>query len=340
MNKNEYNVTINQSKFHWEIDKGLFQFEGDDVVLFWIDTAFKTFLDSIEEVTGEDSARVVLETAGYRTGTIVSEFYRQRSDNPDDVLKQLPNIYKVAGWGATDVIDYSIQDKTALLHLHDDWEYKVNKQQGKTEPGSFLAGHWAGVFSGLFGTTMWYNIKKSQIAGAGLTEIELYESETTPNDNMREMMKSKERQAILRLEAMVEDRTRELNNLVKDLSSPMIPVLDHIVVVPLIGRFDESRSQELIEKTLQGIVFYKASVLIFDVTGMKEMDDYAVALLENVTQASMLVGCTPIIVGVSPDLSMQLTKKGVYLRNLQCFATLKHAVLYALSLEGLQVLPK
>ena len=156
----------------------------------------------------------------------------------------------------------------------------------------------------------------------------MFPSKITPTENIKELLLGKERADITRLEAIVEDRTRDLKKLVQDLSSPIIPVLENIVVVPLMGQFDENRSSELIEKTLQGVMQYRATIIIFDVTGMNELDGHVLSLLENVTQAVSLVGATPVIVGITPELSIHLVKRGVYLRDLKCFATLKHAVHY------------
>ncbi|CAM3909681.1 STAS domain-containing protein [Lederbergia lenta] len=337
MKPNEHVKTVDGVRFSWDMDRGLLQYEGADVVLFWIDTAFKTFIDTIEEITGTESARIVMEATGYRTGKIVSDFFARNTKNEEELLTLLPNIYKSAGWGSFTIIEFSNERKEAVIQLREDWELKINQLQNKKEPGSFLAGHWAGILSGLFQEKVWYRIVKHPFSGDDVTEIEFFPSNISPAENIRELLSSKEQYEITTLEAMVEDRTRDLKKLVSDLSSPIIPVLENIVVVPMMGRFDESRSTELIEKTLQGAIDYQANIIIFDVTGMNELDNYAISLLGNIIQAVSLVGATPIIVGISPDLSMQLISSGVYLRELKCFATLKHAVHYGLALEGMQI---
>ncbi|MEK3890183.1 STAS domain-containing protein [Bacillus sp. FSL K6-3431] len=340
MKPNEHVKTVDGVQFSWGMDSGSLKYEGDNVLLFWIDTAFKTFLDTIEEITGEESARVVMEAAGYRTGKIVSDFFAGKAENEEEIIALLPNIYKRAGWGTFTVLEFSVEKKEAIIELKDDWELKINRLQNKKEPGSFLAGHWAGILSVLFKEQIWYQITKHPFLGDDVTEIKFTLSNISSTENIKELLNSKEQHEITTLEAIVEDRTRELKKLVNDLSSPIIPVLENIVVVPMMGRFDESRSTELIEKTLQGAIDYQSNIIIFDVTGMNEMDNNFISLLENVTQAVALVGATPIIVGISPDLSMQLVSSGVYLQELKCFATLKHAVHYALALEGMQITAK
>lgn len=98
-NSSKYEINVNGSLFDWDLDNATFKFENDEVVVFWVNTAFKTLLDSIEEISGEKSAELVLETAGYRTGKIVSKFYLESNKEKEDIINHLPNMYLTAGWG-------------------------------------------------------------------------------------------------------------------------------------------------------------------------------------------------------------------------------------------------
>ncbi|WP_050181838.1 STAS domain-containing protein [Domibacillus robiginosus] len=333
-------IDINGTSLRWDRAEGLFQFEGADVVLFWTKTALKTFIDTIEEVTGAESARVVMETAGYRTGKIVSNFYKENW-SVEEALELLPNLYAAAGWGATAFKRLCLTERRAVLSIRNDWESKVVQAQGKESPGTFLGGHWAGVFSGLLGETVWYKINEyTSIDESSYKEIELFPSPKTPSENVREHIQTQEQQVITQLEAMVENRTIELRKLIRELSSPVIPVLDGILVTPVMGRFDQERSDDFTEKALQAIVEHKAGMLILDVTGIRAMDNLILSTLEKVTQSVQLIGAVPIVAGISPELGMEMASKGIYLNDLKCFATLKHAIHYAIALEGMQIVKK
>ena len=93
----------------------------------------------------------------------------------------------------------------------------------------------------------------------------------------------------------------------------------------------------MIEKTLKETSTYQANIVIFDLTAMNKMNHHIITLLEEITQTISLIGATPIIVGVSPELSLHLVKKGVEIQRHKYFATLKHAVHYALALEGMHL---
>lgn len=341
MKEREFNQEIENTNFHWILDEGLFQFDDEDVVLFWTKSELKTIIDTIEEVTGVESVRVVLETAGYRSGKIMSSFYAKGGKSMREVLESLPNVYTATGWGAMEYKNLCLEEKRATLSIRNDWESKVVQAQGKQEPGTFIGGHWAGIFTGLFGETMWYKITHYSASEAGsYKEIELFPSPKTPNENIREYIQSQEQQTIVQLEAMVENRTIELKRMIRELSSPVIPVLDGILVTPIMGRFDQERSDDLIEKVLQAIMDHRAKMLILDVTGIKALDNLILSTLEKLTQSIQLIGAVPIVAGISPELAMEMASKDIYLKGLKCFTTLKHAVHYANALDGMHIIKK
>lgn len=341
MKEREFNQKIGKTDFHWNLDEGLFQFDNEDVVLFWTKSELKTFIDTIEEVTGAESVRVVLETAGYRAGKIISSFYARGGKSMQEVLESLPEVYTATGWGAMEYKHLCLEERRVTLSIHNDWESKVAQAQGKGEPGTFVGGHWAGILTGLFGETMWYEINDYILSEAGsYKEIELFPSPITPTENIFEYTQSQEQQKIMQLEAMVENRTRELKTIIRELSSPIIPVLDGILVTPIMGRFDQERADDLIEKVLQSIVDHKAKILILDVTGVNAMDSLILSTLEKLTQSIQLIGAVPMVAGISPELGMEMASKGIYLKELKCFATLKHAIHYANALEGMHIIKK
>ncbi|WP_377889891.1 STAS domain-containing protein [Alkalihalobacillus sp. R86527] len=337
LSTNYHQVDVNGSHFEWNTDEGDFKFEGDGALVFWINTAFKVFLDSIEEIAGEDETALVLESAGYRTGEIVSDFYHETIGNVENIVSSLPNTYKTAGWGITTIVDVEEEKNTAVVRVKNSWEYKINGEQEKQEEGTFIPGHWAGVFSGLLREKVWYEVRKSQIKGDEYSEYVFSPSSITPNENIHDMIQEKKRLELVDLEKKVSERTEELQQMIKEISAPIIPVLDHILVIPLIGRYDENRLDELMAKTLQKLPDYKANTLILDLTGIYEVDDFTIDLLHSMVKASGLLGVSCLLVGISPKLSMQVVQSSEELEGLMCFSTLKHGIHYALAREGLTV---
>jgi rsbT co-antagonist protein RsbR len=326
-------VDINGSSFKWDTSKGVFQFEGGDVMLFWIDSAFKVFLDSIEEITGEGTADLVFETAGYRTGLVVSKFFKNSIGDIEKTIEALPNIYVTAGWGKT-FIDVNVEKKDAVISISNSWEIKVKKAQGNERLGRFLPGHWAGVFTGLFDTNMWYEVQEDE-SNPDLLKIKIFESDITPSDNIRDLVQREEQNEIMKLEAMVENRTRDLTDLIRDISSPIIPVTDHIVVIPLIGKYNELRSKDMLENTLIALPQHSAKFVILDLTGIKSIDSEMIDMLNKLVSSARLFGMETLLVGISPELSIEVTKHQYSLGDSTYFRNLKHAIHFAFAKEGM-----
>ncbi|MCD7036155.1 STAS domain-containing protein [Metabacillus sp. GX 13764] len=322
-------------RFNWNLDEGRFQYEEGDAVLFWIDSAMKSFFDTLEEISGNKAAAVVLETAGFRQGIVVGEYFKSMNLTIDQVAEVLPNTYASAGWGRTSINRICANEYKAVVQIKDSWEYKINKAQGKTTHGTFTPGHFAGIFTGLFGTNVWYRVVKSQILGDKYCEFEYFPSEKSVQQNIHDLARSEESERIRELENVVEDRTRELNDLIKEISSPIIPVLEGIVVVPLVGRYDEERSEALVHKTLVNLPAYKANYLVLDLTGLnKNISENTVEFIDKLAAAASLIGTKTILVGISAEFALHISKSDFKLSSYNCFSTLQHGIYFALSEQG------
>lgn len=338
--KTNPNINVAGLDFSWDVEQGLFAFEGVDSVLFWIPTAMKSFFDTIEEVSGEDASQVVFETTGFRQGLVVGEYFRLiKNVSVEEAARLITNTYASAGWGRCEIEHIDTESKTVRIKLKDSWEHKINVAQGKKRETNYIPAHYAGVFSNLFGTNIWYKVNYYQIEGNEYSLVEYFPSEITVNDNIHELSRKKEREEISRLEGVVIEQTKELKELVKEISSPIIPVHNGVVVVPLIGKYDEERADELITKTLFNLPKYKANYLILDLTGLnRDIDEYTASVIDKIGAASNLIGTEMLLVGMAPELSMVMTTAGISLAKIDCFQTLQHGIHYALGQMGRRII--
>jgi rsbT co-antagonist protein RsbR len=335
MSKNT-NINIAGLGFSWDVEQGKFLYENQDAVLFWINSAMKSFFDTIEEVSGEEVSNLVFETTGYRQGVVVGDYLRKIKDF--DVLEaanMITNTYASAGWGRAEIKNLDYDTKTLVAHLRDSWEYKINLTQGKNKGTAFLAAHFAGVFSRLLGVNVWYEYEQAQLEGHEYSIVKYFPSDITATSNIHQLARKKESEQILRLEEMVEKKTGELRDLVKKLSSPIIPVFDGIVVVPLIGKYEEDRSEDLFINTLSNLPKHKANYLILDLTGLdKEVDHFTIDLIVKIGSAASLIGTKSILVGIPPNLAVEMVQSNITLSRYQVFQTLQHGIQYALAQMG------
>lgn len=333
-------INVGGLLFEWDLEKGKFVFEGQDSILFWTASAMKMFLDTIEEIAGEDAAEVVLESTGFRQGLLVGDYFSDM-ENVDvaEAANLITNTYASAGWGLAEIHNLNVGAGTLEVHLKNSWEYKINLAQGKETGGSFLPAHYAGIFSKLFGQKIWYKVIHHEIEGFEESIIQYYPSDESIEENIHRLARAKESEQIRQLENLVEEKTVELNLLIKEISSPIIPVLEDIVVVPLLGTYDEERAEELLVKTLQNLPTYKAKYLILDLTGLNNnFTGQAATLIEKLGATAGLIGTDTILVGISPQMSMVITETGINISNFHCFQTLQHGIHYALAQNGRSII--
>ena len=144
----------------------------------------------------------------------------------------------------------------------------------------------------------------------------------------------------MELEQKVEARTKELNSLVQELSSPVIPVLNGILVIPLIGQYNEERISSMMEKALVELTRLKAKYLLIDLTGIKHVDPYTIHGIQKLIQSVRLIGGQCFIVGVSAELSIQILSSNVNLEHIQSFSSLQQGVEYAIQQNGYEMVKK
>ncbi|TYS61852.1 STAS domain-containing protein [Bacillus infantis] len=139
---------------------------------------------------------------------------------------------------------------------------------------------------------------------------------------------------------VVKERTEELSTLVNELSTPIIPVLKGIVVVPLIGNFNDERLSNFIERSLLEFSRLKANYLLIDLTGVKGLDSYTIEGIQKLILSIRLIGGECFIVGISSDQAIQISHSNIQFSKVQTFSTLQHGVEYAIGQNGFEIKEK
>jgi anti-anti-sigma regulatory factor/HAMP domain-containing protein len=148
--------------------------------------------------------------------------------------------------------------------------------------------------------------------------------------NQRLALTVKERTADLGLAvAKLEEANatqQELLRTLRNVSTPVIPVIEGVLAMPLIGQLDDERTQHMTRVLLERIEHESARVVLLDITGVPVIDTrVAQALLRTVT-ASGLLGAEVVLVGVAPEVAQTIVALGLDLRGLSTAADLRSAV--------------
>ncbi|MED4056274.1 STAS domain-containing protein [Niallia taxi] len=339
MEEHTYKAIVKSKDLTWDYKKGLLNLQGESTLLMW-DSAIELFLRTIDEVSGKDASKTVYEATGYRMGHLVCSYYKDRS-NLEDIINDYSEIYKTAGWGNFKIIHFSKEENKLVIQITNSWEKRIFKDSNGNHVSTFIPSFWAGIFGGFLGCDMWYEVKNSEATEADYKEIiEIFPSSITPQKNIHDFARQKETQSIQALEEKVNEHTEELSNLVKELSSPIIPILEGILVVPLIGKYSEQRASDLLEDALIEISRQKAKYLLIDVTGIHNIDEFLIYGIQKLIQACRLLGAECFIVGISSNLAMQILNSEYSGSDVQTFATLQQGVRYAIELTGYELVRK
>ncbi|ALS79483.1 STAS domain-containing protein [Planococcus kocurii] len=332
------NIVVGGIELQWDLETGETLFEGGDVVFFWI-SAMETFFDTIKDISGIEATQLVLETTGFRQGVIVGEGFKNlKQIDTSNIVEWISNTYAPAGWGRVEIIKMDTEHNTFTLHIQNDWEYKMNLLKNKGTEGIFVPSHYAGVLTGLFGINFWYKTIQYQNDSTPYSIVEYFPSEVTVQQNIRELSRKQEADQIQKLEALVDEHTKSLQNLVRELSSPIIPVLEGIIVVPMIGSYDEQRTEDLIVKTLSELPKHKAQYLLVDLTGLNQhITEHTASLIDKLGASARLLGTEVILVGISPELAIIIAQSQNSLKTFESLQSLQHGIYYALGRSGRKI---
>jgi rsbT co-antagonist protein RsbR len=130
-----------------------------------------------------------------------------------------------------------------------------------------------------------------------------------------------------RAEALVQHQAAVL----AEVSTPLLPIANGIVVMPLVGDIDGQRADQLIEVLLNGIGEYRARVAIIDITGVKVVDTHVASAIVRAAQAVALLGAKVVLTGIRPEIAQSLVQLGTDLDKMVTHSSLQSGIAYALA---------
>jgi rsbT co-antagonist protein RsbR len=116
---------------------------------------------------------------------------------------------------------------------------------------------------------------------------------------------------------------RQQQDAIRELSTPVLPVRERLLILPIIGVLDRERARQLTEQLLTGIRTHRAKVVVIDITGVADVDETVANHLVQTVDASRLMGANVIITGLSPDIAQTLVTIGVDLSKMNTIGDLQ-----------------
>ena len=110
-----------------------------------------------------------------------------------------------------------------------------------------------------------------------------------------------------------------------ELSAPIVPLLDDMAVMPLVGDIDTYRAQVILDTVLNKSTQWKIGTLFIDLSGVTVVDTQVAQEIIKITNSLILLGVKPILTGIRPEIAHTMVQLGITM-EVKTKATLKQAI--------------
>ncbi|MFN2153894.1 MAG: STAS domain-containing protein [Anaerolineae bacterium] len=147
---------------------------------------------------------------------------------------------------------------------------------------------------------------------------------------------NEQRQLSARLQAS-NDEQDALRSTLQQAATPVIPVLEQVVIVPITSDLHQQPLDEMLQHVLDQFERHSAHLAIFDLTEMPGMDGYGADGLIRLVKGASLLGIECVLVGIRPAAAKALLDLGIDLSALTGKRDLQSAIEYALARTGRRI---
>ncbi|MGB1016653.1 MAG: PAS domain-containing protein, partial [Nannocystaceae bacterium] len=140
-------------------------------------------------------------------------------------------------------------------------------------------------------------------------------------------LREAERERATLQEKVIRGQQRTLS----EISTPVLPLAEGVIALPLIGAINSGRAEALLDALLTGITDNGAHLAIVDITGVRSIDKTVAAAILQASKAARLLGTRVIITGVHPDVAQTLVAIGADWSGVETLRTLRDGVAAAIS---------
>lgn len=125
---------------------------------------------------------------------------------------------------------------------------------------------------------------------------------------------------------------------IRELSTPVIKIYNHVILLPLIGTIDTRRAEQVMETVLLKVVEEQAKAVIVDIAGVAVVDTKVADHLLQTTEAVRLLGAQTILSGISPTVAKTIVQLGMDISAMHTRNRLADALELALRIVGAKVM--
>lgn len=118
--------------------------------------------------------------------------------------------------------------------------------------------------------------------------------------------------------------------MLQEVSTPLMPLSEHILAMPLVGTIDTTRAQLIMETLLEGITAYQADVAILDITGVRVVDTQVAHALMRTARAVRLLGAQVVLTGIKAEVARTLAGLEADLGDIITVGTIQDGIEWAM----------
>lgn len=126
---------------------------------------------------------------------------------------------------------------------------------------------------------------------------------------------------------------------IRELSTPVLQLVERLVILPVVGLVDTERARQLTESLLGAVRDRRARVVIMDITGVPIVDSKVANHFVQTVDAARLMGAEVIVTGISPEIAQTLVTIGADLESVQTLGDLEGGFEEATRRLGLRMVP-
>ncbi|WP_437560924.1 PAS domain-containing protein [Sorangium sp. So ce542] len=116
----------------------------------------------------------------------------------------------------------------------------------------------------------------------------------------------------------------------RELSTPLIPLADGVLAMPLVGTLDRARVGQVMETLLAGISSQRAHTALLDITGVRAVDALVAEALTRTARAARMLGTRVVLTGIRPEVARALIELGADLSGIVTLSSLQSGIAHAL----------
>ncbi|MDC0740064.1 PAS domain S-box protein [Polyangium mundeleinium] len=130
---------------------------------------------------------------------------------------------------------------------------------------------------------------------------------------------------------MQEEIIRAQESMLEELETPLLPVAEGVLVMPLIGSVDKRRAARIVDALLAAVSTRAATFAIIDLTGLRAADQAVMRLLCEAVRGARLLGAEVLLTGVRPEVARTMVE--LELHGVRTLSTLARGITFALGMQ-------